>query len=128
MVIRREATFLFAGGWHRRAVSGCPLWVISGHLREDQRCPLYPQKQTCSSSASMSAKCQKRTRGCFELTQKVPTIVTESRSISPEIEVELAWLIPRGVTHHTITRNRQIERQTKHAVAHGNFRRRQAEE
>src|SRR6516162_7044853 len=30
------------------------LWWMPG-------CPLYPQKRTCSASASMSAKCQKRT-------------------------------------------------------------------
>ena len=35
-----------------------PLWVISGHGRADQGCPLYPQEQTFSASASMSAKCQ----------------------------------------------------------------------
>ena len=55
----------------------CPLWVISGHRRADRGCPLYSRQQTCSACKSMSAKCQKRTRGCFELTQKVPTIVTE---------------------------------------------------
>ena len=31
--------------------------------RADQGCPLYPQKRTCSSSASMSAMCQKQTSG-----------------------------------------------------------------
>ena len=29
----------------------CPLWVISGHSREDQGCPLYPQQRTCSGPA-----------------------------------------------------------------------------
>ena len=24
--------------------SECPLWVISGHMRRKQRCPLYPKK------------------------------------------------------------------------------------
>lgn len=70
----------------------------------------------------------KRTRTCFELAQKVPTMIAESRSILPEIKVELARLVPCGVTHHKITRNRKIERQAEHAVAQGNFRRRQAEE
>jgi len=97
-------------------------------ITERSRHVRFTPERTFVGPGGMSAKCQKRTRGCFELTQKVPTIVTESRSISPEIEVELAWLIPRGATHHKITRNRKIERQTKHAVAHGNFRRRQAEE
>ena len=70
----------------------------------------------------------KRTRTCFELAQKVPTMIAESRSILPEIKVELARLVPCGVTHHKITRNSKIERQTKHIVAQGNFCRRQAEE
>ena len=34
-----------------------PLRVISGHQGADRGCPLHPQEQTCSSSASMSAKC-----------------------------------------------------------------------
>src|SRR5262249_7005030 len=29
----------------------CPLWVISGHSRMDQACPLYPREQSCSASA-----------------------------------------------------------------------------
>ena len=32
----------------------------SGHRPADQRCPLCPQKQTCSASKSMSALCQER--------------------------------------------------------------------
>ena len=35
--------------------------VISGHWSGDQGCPLYPRKQTCPSSKSMSALCQERT-------------------------------------------------------------------
>jgi hypothetical protein len=37
-----------------------PLWVISGHRRADQRCPLCPQKRTFVSAMSMSALCQRR--------------------------------------------------------------------
>src|SRR5262245_43573524 len=57
----------------------CPLWVISRHQRDSRRGPLYALKAdmfrhrhqcpisakkrtlTCSASASMSAKCHKRT-------------------------------------------------------------------
>src|SRR5262249_27995716 len=40
-----------------------PLWLNwrLTCLVVDAGCPLYPQKRTCSASASMSAKCQKRT-------------------------------------------------------------------
>jgi len=33
----------------------CPLWVISGHSGASKSCPLYPWKQTCWASTSMSA-------------------------------------------------------------------------
>jgi|KBSMisStandDraft_5_1062788.scaffolds.fasta_scaffold01713_8 hypothetical protein len=26
----------------------CPLWVKSGHVQCNRRCPLYSQKQTCA--------------------------------------------------------------------------------
>ena len=38
-----------------------PLRVISGHLRREKPCPLYPQKRTCAAQHVMSALCQKRT-------------------------------------------------------------------
>ena len=53
--------------------------------------------------------------GLFQATSE--SVDYELRSISPEIKVELARLVPCGVTHHKITRNREIKRQTKHAVA-----------
>ena len=37
------------------------LRVMSGRFAMREQCPLYPQKQTCSASNRMSAKCQKRT-------------------------------------------------------------------
>src|SRR5262249_28966561 len=47
-------------GGHWFFPSAGPLWVISRHQRADQGCPLWPQKQTCSAPASMSAKCTLR--------------------------------------------------------------------
>jgi hypothetical protein len=37
-----------------------PLWVISGHSRLSQRCPLYPQKRTFVDVTGMSALYHKR--------------------------------------------------------------------
>jgi hypothetical protein len=39
----------------------CPLWVISGHGRMSDQCPLRPRKQTSAERIVMSAKRQKRT-------------------------------------------------------------------
>ena len=62
----RDALFI-AGKHHERFVDECSIpkaaWRDVGFgsladIRERTRgCPLYPQKQTCSSSASTSAKC-----------------------------------------------------------------------
>jgi hypothetical protein len=90
--------------------------------------PLYAQKRTCSSPKSTSAMCHKRThRLASSYLKKVPTMTAESQSISPEIRVEFARLVPCCVTHHKVTRNRKIKCQTKHAVAQGNFRHRPPE-
>ena len=40
---------------------GCPLWVISGHNRQSDQCPLYPRKRTFGAANAMSALCQERT-------------------------------------------------------------------
>ena len=39
----------------------CPLWVISGHRKTLNPCPLYPQKRTLVEHVGMSALCQKQT-------------------------------------------------------------------
>jgi hypothetical protein len=38
-----------------------PLWVTSGHLRRNRRCPLYPQKRTYAVQLGMSALGHKQT-------------------------------------------------------------------
>src|SRR6516162_4089357 len=43
---------------HPHPMSEGPVRVISGHRKAHPGCLLYRQKQTCSSSASISAKCQ----------------------------------------------------------------------
>ena len=38
-----------------------PIWVINGHQRAGQGCPLYLRKRTFVGALSVSAKCQKQT-------------------------------------------------------------------
>src|SRR5215813_15560860 len=38
-----------------------PLWVRSGHMRRNKRCPLYTRKRRCAVQTRMSALGQKRT-------------------------------------------------------------------
>ena len=83
-----------------------PAWARVPHRADEQQ--LVPQTDS----------------GCFRATSESADYDCESRSISPEIKVELARLVPCGVTHHKIARNRKIKRQTKHAVAQGDFRHR----
>ena len=87
---------------------GCPLYPTNGHTRRLHQCPLSATNEL----------------GSFRATSESADYDCKSRSISPEIKVELARLVPCGVTHHKIARNRKIKRQTKHAVAQGDFRHR----
>src|SRR5262249_19064972 len=70
-----------------RAMAGCPLWVISGHLAVQSSCQLYPQKRTCAVQLGVSAKGQKRTWEWL-LAQSLP-----SYSICSE-EQQRGWLWP----------------------------------
>src|SRR5262245_954810 len=49
------------GLWSNPELSGCPLWVTSGHVQCKQACPLYPRKRHQMRHNGMSVKRQKRT-------------------------------------------------------------------
>jgi len=56
-----------------RALSRCPLWVISGHFAVQSPCPLYLRKRTCAVQLGMSAMGQKRTfRHSFDHLGRTP--------------------------------------------------------
>src|SRR5262249_3640352 len=90
-------------GTDKGARLACPLWVISGHHKTFNPCPLYPRKRTLGLSSEMSALCQKRTHAPQQNAHLFDHLVgereQERRNLKTqrlggpdvEIELELRW-------------------------------------